>query len=300
MKRRAHLLPLLLVFFSLFGRAQNAGSWTWTAGNDYTTYSNITYSVADNYESKLDVYMRRGDPGVRIPTVIYIHGGGWVGGSKEASLTTILPYLEMGFSVVNVEYRLAAVSLAPAAVQDCRLAFRWVFKNAAQYGFDTTKIVITGHSAGGHLSLITGLLDPSAGFDLPTNWDYAQINPRAAAVINWYGITDVEDLLTGSNMQKYAVFWLGNRKEKEEIARSVSPLTYVRQGLPPVFTVHGDRDELVPYSHAVRLHEALAKAGVPNELLTIPGGKHGRFSPAELTTIYTAIRAFLKKHRIIG
>jgi acetyl esterase/lipase len=184
-------------------------------------------------------------------------------------------------------------------VQDCRLAFRWVWKNAAQYGFDTTRIVITGHSAGGHLALTTGMLDPSAGFDLPTNWDYSEVQPKAAAIVNWFGITDVEDLLDGPNVQKYAVFWLGNMEEKEEVARSVSPLTYVRKGLPPVFTIHGDRDQLVPYAHATRLHEKLDGAGVPNELITVPGGRHGGFSPAEMQRIHTSMNAFLKKHGIL-
>ena len=301
MKRRQMFsLILFTVMLPLVAAAQPAGSWTWTASNDYAITSNIIYSVANNYECKLDVYARRGTAGSRFPTVVHIHGGGWVGGTKEASLMAVMPYLEMGFAVVNVEYRLAPVSLAPAAVQDCRLALRWVWKNAAQYGFDTTKIVVTGGSAGGHLALMTGMLDHSAGFDLPTNWDIVVIQPKIAAIVNWFGITDVADLLEGANRQGYTVNWLGNMKGKEEVAKSVSPLTYVRTGLPPIFTVHGDKDQLVPYTHAVRLHEALTKAGVPNEFITIPGGRHGGFSAAEMNTIYTAIRAFLKKHGIIA
>ena len=279
--------------------AQNSGSWTWTGVNDYGVIPNIVYSVANNYECKLDVYQRRSADGSRTPTVVYIHGGGWVAGTKESSVMGILPWLELGFSVVNVEYRLAPVSLAPAAVQDCRLAFRWVWKNAAKYGFDTSRIVVTGGSAGGHLALTTGMLDPADGFDLPTNWDYEVAVPRAAAIVNWFGITDVKDLLDGPNMQKYAVFWLGNQEEKEEIAESVSPLKYVRKGLPPIITIHGDKDQLVPYAHATRLHEKLTDAGVPNELITIPGGRHGGFSAAEMQRIHTTVIAFLKKHGIL-
>jgi acetyl esterase/lipase len=296
---RQTVLSVFLVFLALPGFSQTSGSWTWTGVNDYRITPNIVYSVANNYECKLDVYARS-NPGGRTPTVVYIHGGGWVAGTKEASLMAVLPYLEMGLSVVNVEYRLANVSLAPAAVQDCRLALRWVYKNAAQYGFDTTKIVVTGGSAGGHLALMTGMLTSSDGFDLPTNWDYAQVEPKAAVIINWFGITDVEDILAGPDMQKYAVFWLGNQEDKEAVARNVSPLTYVRKGVPPIFTVHGDKDQLVPYSQAVRLHEGLTKEGVPNELLTIPGGRHGGFTPEEMNTVYTAIRTFLKKHSIIS
>ena len=302
MKRRTISLVFILFFVSLVGtvNAQNRdpGSWTYNAVNEYRVMSNITYSTANNFECKLDVYARR-NPGPPTPTVIYVHGGGWVAGSKEGSVMGILPYLEMGLCVLNVEYRLARVSPAPAAVQDCRLALRWVFKNAKEYGFDTTKIIVTGGSAGGHLALMTGMLDVSHGFDVPTDWDYATVQPKVAAIINWYGITDVKDLLSGPNMQNYAVHWLANQEGKEAIAQRVSPLSYVRKGLPPIFTVHGDKDQLVPYEHAVKLHEGLTKVGVPNQLMTIPGGRHGGFTKEEMGRIFAAIKEFLVKHKIV-
>ena len=296
---RFFLFSIPLLLFSIGSLlAQSAASWTYNMVGDYLVTPNITYSTANGYDCKLDVYARR-NPNGRTPTVLFIHGGGWVGGVKETELRSFIPYLEMGLSVVNVEYRLARVSLAPAAVEDCRLALRWVFVNAQKYGFDTTKIIVTGGSAGGHLALITGMLDPSYGFDMPTNWDSSGVEPKVAAIVNWYGITDVKDLLSGSNKKFYAVWWLGNQQDKESIAQRVSPLTYVRKGLPPIFTVHGDKDQLVPYQQAVRMHEGLTKAGVPNELLTIPGGKHDGFTKEEMTKIYTAIKEFLKKNKIV-
>jgi acetyl esterase/lipase len=282
--------------------AQQKPSGTSTSTIDimqgYRIVPNIIYAVMNNYECKLDVYARR-TPDVATPTVIYIHGGGWVGGTKEGAQLNLLPYLEMGFSVVNVEYRLARVSLAPAAVEDCRVALRWVFKNAKTYGFDTTRIVVTGGSAGGHLALMTGMLDSTALFDAVREWDQTSAALGVAAVINWFGITDVNDLLAGPNRQNYAVSWLGSQPDRDELARRVSPLTYVRQGLPAILTIHGDRDELVPYSHAVRLHTMLQKAGVPNQLVTIPGGKHGGFSREQMIDCYAAIRDFLRKHGVL-
>ena len=120
-----------------------------------------------------------------------------------------------------------------------------------------------------------------------------------AAIINWFGITDVNDLLTGPNRQNYAVSWLGSQADRDELARRVSPLTYVKRGLPPILTFHGDKDELVPYSHAVRLHKMLEKTGVPNQLVTIPGGKHGGFSREQMVDCYATIRDFLKKHGVL-
>jgi dipeptidyl aminopeptidase/acylaminoacyl peptidase len=81
-----------------------------------------------------------------------------------------------------------------------------------------------------------------------------------------------------------------------DLARRLSPLTYVRAGLPPILSIHGDADPTVPYQEAVRLHAALAKAGTRNQLLTIPGGKHGGFTPEERTNIYGVIREFLVKN----
>src|SRR5260370_36954220 len=94
-----------------------------------------------------------------------MHGGGWVQGSKETSAFYMLPFLEKGWTVVNVEYRLARVSLAPAAVEDCRCALRWVLQHAKDYKIDPSRIVTMGNSAGGHLALTTGMVPPSAGLE---------------------------------------------------------------------------------------------------------------------------------------
>lgn len=295
------ILTLTCTFLYAIGQPKPAGQSTWPIDllMGYSVTPNVTYSVASNYECKLDVYSRRGlqNPA---PTVVLIHGGGWVAGTRESSIFNLLPYFEMGFNAVNVEYRLARVALAPAAVEDCRLALRWVIKNAKTYGFDTSRIVVTGGSAGGHLALMTGMLDASAGFDQPKEWDQAMPATNVAAIINWFGITDVKDILAGANRQNYAVSWLGSQANREELAVRVSPLTYVRKGLPPTLTIHGDSDDLVPYSHATRLHAALTDLNVPNQLVTIRGGKHGGFSRDDMVGSYATIREFLRKHGVLA
>ena len=80
----------------------------------------------------------------------------------------------------------------------------------------------------------------------------------------------------------------------------MSPLEYVRSGLPPILTIHGDADSIVPYQHGVRLHEALEKARVPNQLHTIAGGDHGGFTLDENLEAMRVIRAFLREHAIVG
>src|SRR5919198_2960264 len=272
-------------------------AWAVRLENEYRIVPNVTYLTASNWDAKLDLYVTR-TPDKPLPTLIFIHGGGWTGGTKEARDLAILPYLDMGMNVVNVEYRLARVAQAPAAVEDCRCALRWVIQHAKEYGVDVSKIVVAGDSAGGHLSLTTGMLPASAGLDRECP---GPDNLKVAAIVNWYGISDVNELLDGPNMKAYAVQWLRSAPHPGQIAKRVSPLTYVRAGIPPVLTIHGDADPTVPYTQSVRLHKALSDAGVANELMTIPGGKHG-FDCCTLTqrtSAYTKIREFLTRQRIL-
>ena len=264
--------------------------------NQYRVIPNVTYHVASNQENKLDLYVPRGATGPT-PVLMYIHGGGWVGGTKESNVLRILPYLEMGWAVANIEYRLGAVARAPAAVEDGLCALRWVIRNAGQYNLDTSRIVTTGNSAGGHLALTTGMIPASAGLDreCPGSEELS-----VAAIINWYGITEVGDLLDGANTRSYAVEWMGSLENRFEIAERVSPMTYVRAGLPPTLTIHGDADPTVPYQHAITLHEKLDELGVSNVLHTVPGGGHGGFNREQTLAIFETIRRFLSQHGLGG
>ena len=267
--------------------------------HDYEVEANVVYRVANNYEARLDVYK----PAAKSPTpvVMLIHGGGWVVDTKEMYSLGVLPYLQMGFAVVNVEYRLARISPAPAAVDDCLCALHWIGRNAKKYGFDLSKVVVTGASAGGHLALTTAMIPSAAGFDNgcayedDEPWTGPGINnrPKVAAVVNWFGITDVLAMLHGPETRAYAISWFDSLQNRDELAKQLSPVNYVRADLPPILTIHGDADKLVPYAQAVRLHDALSKAGVHNQLYTIAGGGHGDFTLDQELKAFETIEAFL-------
>lgn len=298
---------LLLAFLMLSGPMTVAQTDAATFTADlfrYEVHPNIVYHTANTYEAKLDVYTPAGKP-QPTPVVIVIHGGGWIAGTKEERVLEIMPYLQMGFAAVNVEYRLAQVSLAPAAVEDCRCALHWVFAHAKKYNFDPSRVVLQGGSAGGHLALTTGMLTPSAGFDHECYagednvWSQnpgTDKDPRVAAIVNWFGIADVLDELHGPNAKGYAVAWLGDQPDADELAKRLSPIRYVDKNTPPIITIHGDKDALVPYEQSVRLHKALDAAGVANQLYTVPGANHGGFSYEQNQGAWTAIREFLKKN----
>jgi acetyl esterase/lipase len=300
--RPKHLILLITVFVfcSHFAAAQQPTSPSLLQIADrYWMQPDVVYGSANNTPLKLDIWYPRDNPNPT-PTLVYIHGGGWIFGSKEGAVYQLLPYLERGWRVVNVEYRMAGNSLAPGSVEDTRCALRWMFRNAAQWKFDKSKIVLTGHSAGGHLSLITAMLEDGGPLDNRCYADakYGDVPMKVAAVVNWYGPTDINDLIQGPNLKNYAVMWMGSMSNAADVAKSVSPLTYVRAGVPPIITVHGDKDDVVPYTHATRLHDGLNKTGNVNRLVTVKGGGHGMFAQSDYVVAYNEIWKFLSDNKI--
>jgi len=291
----------ILILGSMFAWGQQAqpNHWTETASFNYGITANITYGVFQNVPVHLDVWRNLKAAGA-VPTLMYIHGGGWVFGDKNGADNLFLPYIERGWNVVNVEYRMAGASLAPAAVEDVRCALRWIYRNSAEYHLDTSRIVVTGHSAGGHLALMAGMVPSGNDLDSQCPTDSSEPPLKVAAIVNWYGITDVNEILSGPDRRTYAVAWVGAQSNKEELARQVSPLTYVRPSLPPIITIHGDHDPTVPYSQAVQLRDALNRARVSNELVTVPNGGHGSFSDDQTREAFSRIWHFLDANHLQG
>jgi acetyl esterase/lipase len=254
---------------------------------DYQIEANIRYSL--HPETVLDIIQARAPALKNRPGVIVIHGGGWIQGDKESMLERFcLPFVEHGFVVANVEYRLAASATAPAAVNDVLEAAKWFRDHAADYKVDPNQIIVTGNSAGGHLAMMVGMAPESAGLGPSI---------KIVAIVNFYGISDVPDQLQGAHLQTYAVTWVPEQPGRMELAKKLSPITYVRKGLPPVLSIHGDADPVVPYDQSVRLTKELKAAGDQVELITVPGGEHG-FPPEEMNKVWPQIFKWLKKHKI--
>jgi len=302
MVRRLGFLPLLVCVLSVtpgsMALAQRpageAASFAAYVSTGYRVTPNVTYMTASGMELKLDFY-RPAQASGPLPTAIFMHGGGYsVNAKKEAAALNVMPYVQMGWNAVNVEYRPSGVALAPAAVEDARCALRWVIRNAKEYNVDTERIIVTGQSAGSHLALMTGLVPESAGFDRNCPGPEPL---KVAAVVSWYGVFDYTTLVDDP-VRTYAISWIGGQPNRKEVAARVSPMTYVRAGLPPVIAIHGDADPVVPYEQEVREIDGLKKAGGTAELVTIPGGRHGNFERDQVLRAWTAIEAFLAKNVI--
>jgi acetyl esterase/lipase len=281
------LLPLLVVLISVSSLAQTPRP-TVSVPDWVTLEANIPY---DKYQATvLDIMYPKAQTDQQRPGVVVFHGGGWIRSSKETTMKALcLPYLEKGFVICNVEYRVASMAPAPAAVTDALNATKWFFDHADNYNVDPNRIVVTGASAGGHLALMAGMTPESVKLG-PT--------VKIAAIINGYGITEVADLLQGPHRKSWAVEWVPEQPERMELAKRVSPMTYVRKNLPPTLTVQGENDTTVPLEHGIQLTKALQEAKVDAQIIIVPNAGHG-FSAKQWPEVNTQIFEFLTKRGII-
>ena len=255
----------------------------------------VDVAYGENPAQVFDLYLygqRTGEPDYFAidndprPILVWIHGGGWVAGDKAAEVPQLIPYLERGWNVVNVNYR-QGPGTAPQAVDDVMCAYQRVIEIVEASGIPTDQVVVSGASAGGHLALLVGMLNSDGNHPCRTT-------SPPKAVVNWFGITDIEavqEFLSETRPEgNYAAAWIGNAAKVNEISSQYSPLFLVTENTPPIITVHGDVDTVVPYEQASALHESLSTT---NRLITIEDGNHSGFSDAQYRDAFQAIFQFI-------
>ncbi|WP_121746176.1 alpha/beta hydrolase [Streptomyces sp. E2N166] len=206
------------------------------------------------------------------PLVLFVHGGAWRRGRRDdMGMRTRhwapRPFGRIaaeGFAVACADYRLSGEATFPAPLDDLRAALRWLALRSAELGIDTSRTIVWGESAGGHLASLLALThsDP----------------PLVGAVI-WYGpsdLTTARGRFTPEDAATPEALMLGTAPATApERARAASPLTHVHADAPPFLLVHGEQDTMVHCSHSRSLASALEKAGSPAELRTVPRADHG-------------------------
>ncbi|WP_244409514.1 alpha/beta hydrolase [Streptomyces albofaciens] len=213
-----------------------------------------------------------------VPLVLFVHGGAWRRGRRDdMGLRTRhwspRPFARIaaaGFAVACADYRLSGEATFPAPLDDLRSALRWLTLRSAELGIDTSRTVVWGESAGGHLAALLALTEAD-----PVSREYTQ--PAGAVV--WYApsdLTSARGCFDPADPATPEARMLGAAPATvPERARTASPLAHVRPGAPPFLLVHGDQDTLVDCSHSRSLAAALEQAGAPVELWTVPGADHG-------------------------
>lgn len=244
---------------------------------EVTVLKDIAYDDAAASQ-KLDVYMAQSDS--PMPTMIFIHGGGWRAGSKDHVPYWLKKAVEEGWlSVVSVEYRFTNVAIHPAQVNDCMRAVQFVRQNAAKWNIDPKRIGVTGGSAGGHLTLYVALHDDAAK---PESDDPVERqSSRVACGVSFAGPADWSLLRKIDHWHPAYRQLIGHKpgtpsdEMDEKAMKDVSPITFVSADDPPIMEVHGNKDDIVPIEHARNVNERLKSVGVRSELVVIDGANHG-------------------------
>ncbi len=229
-----------------------------------TFKTDIEYGEAGGEKLLLDACVPNG--GGPFPVAILVHGGGWSSGDKLRGHIPVLESLTTAkFTWFSINYRLAPKYHWPACLDDVETAIRWVKTHAAEYKGDPQQVALIGYSAGGHLvcqAVVTGKDDirvqAVVGLAPPTD-HVADSERRGGLSPSMTNLVDRAMPLTD---------------ETRAVLRAISPINFVKPGLPPFLLIQGTADKSVPYEQSVNFQAKLKEAGVPCELLTIQGAPH--------------------------
>lgn len=277
------------------------GLCTDVVAQDVTIENNIVYGKGGSEDLKLDMARPKEGSGP-FPAIVLIHGGGWSGGNRAGFHGLAIEAAKRGYVTVTISYRLTKPDPAtklgtvpfPAQINDCKCAIRWLRANAEKYQVDKDRIAVGGGSAGGHLSLLVGLTD--ASHKLEGDGGHADQSSRVHAVVNIFGPTDMAECWkTSPGAQQFIRGLVGDPEKNAEAFKAASPVTYVSKEDPPVLTLHGDKDTLVPPSQAKLLDEKMKSVGAKHDLLIIEGAGHGFGGDAQKKA-NDAMWSFLEKN----
>jgi acetyl esterase/lipase len=232
----------------------------------------IPYVANPHPRQTFDLYLPK-TRGERPSTLIFwLHGGAWMLSNKDWDNVKYL--VKHGYALASVDYRLSGDAVFPAQIQDCNAALNFILAHADACGIDAKHFVIGGASAGGHLALLLGLARNEKTFG-------ANPSHKPFAILDFFGPTDLTTILDEVGpghahqvLEDAQQRLLGSLTNQLDVARVASPINYVSHKNPPVLILHGDRDDLVPYSQSQRLHSRLDQIGVSNVFITVRGAGH--------------------------
>jgi len=202
------------------------------------------------------------------PLVVFLHGGGWLRGSRKVFTPGISDaqsfdrIIAAGFAVASCEYRLSGEARFPAQLDDVDAALAWLHAHGAEHGVDASRVVLWGVSAGATLAALAGLR-----------------RDDIRGVVDWFGPADMftmADHAMGDAVEDTReARWLGAPAvDLPDIARLASPTLQAHAGAPPFHISHGTADEHVPFSQSEALAQALGAEGADVEFHPVTGGRH--------------------------
>ncbi|MDZ4852373.1 MAG: alpha/beta hydrolase [Pirellulaceae bacterium] len=260
------------------------------------THRDVIYAELGERTLRLDIYDPKQEATAANPVVIWVHGGAWRSGSKEN--VPVTRWLDHGFAIASVEYRLSPEARFPALVHDIKAAIRFLRSRSKDYQFDSQRFVIAGASAGGHLAGLVGASDGVDELDGTVGTE-TQTNTTVQAIVSFYGASNLQSILSQSTEHGLSVripalqLLLGGQPyECPDLARLASPLAHVDAKDPPLWLIHGDADPQMPIEQSKELATAYEKLSIPVQFDIVPGGKHGGdefFEPVRLDGLATEL-----------
>lgn len=251
------------------------GSQAGTA--DGRTPQTFTYAHVDSRALQLDAYLPAAGH-APTPAVVVVHGGSWNARARSDFPRWDWWFVDHGFAVFDVDYRLAPQPNWQTATGDVKCAIGWVRANAQQFNVDPQRIAIFGRSAGAHLALLAAYTTDVP--ELPPGCPATDTSVQAA--ISFYGVTDlVFDYEHPANQrvidgpETLRLFTGGTPDSAPEIYRLASPTSHVNERTPPTFLIHGGLDQLVEIGNMDLLQTRLEAARVPFEAVRLPYAQHG-------------------------
>jgi acetyl esterase/lipase len=201
----------------------------------------------------------------KLPALISVHGGRWVGGhKKDGSTIKVEQWAGFGFFAMSIDYRLKGCSLAPACYQDVQCAIRFVHANADKYNVDTKRIFLIGQSAGGHLVSLAATLGDGP-YPRTGGWEKASNEIKAAI-----GVAAPYDLVA----LDWGALWTPAGEDPEKARSVASPTKYVSKEMKPLLILHSDNDQSVPIANALTMVDILEKASAPYRFHRYPDMGH--------------------------
>lgn len=241
-----------------------------------TGLADVTYSVIPGFRPLvLDLY--RPDGETPKPLILFIHGGGWVGGNTRHSgalenfPVALAQLASEGFVVASVEYRLSSEAPFPAALQDVRTALRYLKDNSGKYRIDPNKVAVWGGSAGGQLAALAAA---SCGDQTLDAAPAIAGSECVQGAVVWYGVFDFEPVVAARPDAAVSRYLACDGICPPATVRRASPTSYVSSGDPPFLLIHGEQDRTVDVGQSRSFESALRKAGVEVRSLYIPGVDH--------------------------
>lgn len=244
----------------------------------------VTFLATDRAE-KLDLYLPAPIPGGKLaPAVVWIHGGGWTGGTKsETRAAEICGALAAaGYVAVSIDYRLGDGAW-PTNLHDCKNAVRFLRAHAAEYQIDAKRIAVAGGSAGGHLALMAGFTADQADFEPKGKaTPYPGVSSQVSCIIDLYGPaslltrleTDAKGVPNGKRKPGGDLKVFGAVSIDDPVFTLASPVTHIAQNSPPVLIMHGLIDGTVDIGQSWSVAGALVGKGVEHEFILVEGAGH--------------------------